>query len=95
MHITIQAFGLPTLKELLGDSCRVEFSGKTLTDLLEQLTALHGDRLRHVLLDENGGLDMGIQVMINKKKFVRRKDFSRQRLRDGDTVFFMMLAAGG
>jgi hypothetical protein len=95
MVITIKTFNFPALKKLLGVSYRVEFEGNTLKDLINQLVALHGDRLRNVLLDAENGLGLGIQVILNKKKFISGKALSHQCLHDGDTVFFMMLAAGG
>lgn len=95
MKVTIKIFGLPELFKILGASYNLDFAGDTLKELIEHLISLHSDQLRPILLDENNRLDSSIQVLINNKEFVRKKEYSSFNLREGDTVMLMLLAAGG
>jgi len=52
-------------------------------------------RLGNALLDKTGKLDRSIQVVINDRDYVKAQDFEKALLKDGDSVTFMMLIAGG
>jgi sulfur carrier protein ThiS len=49
----------------------------------------------HLILDKAGNLDHSIQVVINDRDYVKAQDFEKGLLKDGDSVTFMMLIAGG
>ena len=48
-----------------------------------------------ILLDQEGQLDMAIQVMVNDEGFLPRNEYSQRILKDGDSVKFMLLVGGG
>ena len=95
MNITIKTFGLPALLKTFGASYTLSFGGNTIKDLIEHLIILHPEQLRPILLDERTGLNASIQILINRNEFIGKKEYTSRELRDGDTVTFMLLAAGG
>ena len=95
MKIQVESLGLPTLASLIGKKAQIELSGLTVADLINHITRRHGHKARQILLDQNGKLDLTIQVMINDDGFVPRDELPQRTLREGDKVRFMLLAGGG
>jgi sulfur carrier protein ThiS len=96
MKVTVECLGLPTLSAVIGKKTEVEIGdGASLSDLVQQITGLFGSKARQVLLDEDGNLDLTIQLMVNDEGFVARENLSNRQLRDGDRVRFMLLVGGG
>ncbi len=67
----------------------------TLADLVARILDRHGRQARKILLDQEGQLDMTIQVMVNDEGFLPRDEYSQRILKDGDSVKFMLLVGGG
>jgi sulfur carrier protein ThiS len=95
MKITVESLGLPTLSTVIGKKTEIVLEGGTLEDLVRHLTGRFGPRARKLLLDEEGNLDLTIQVMVNDEGFVAREDLPKRELKDGDRVRFMLLVGGG
>jgi len=95
VKIQVESLGLPTLASLIGKKTQIELSGHTVADLINQITRRHGHKAKQILQDQNGELDLTIQVMINDDGFVPRDELSQRNLREGDKVRFMLLAGGG
>ncbi len=97
MRIQIESLGLPTLSGVIGKKTEVELNGGTLTvnGLVDYLIKKHGPKVRQMLLDRGGKLDLSIQVMINEDGFLTREQFDQRPLKDGDKVRFLLLAGGG
>ncbi len=95
MKITVASLGLPTLSAVIGKKAVVEMPAGSVADLVKSLTARFGPKARQVLLDEEGGLDLTIQVMVNEEGFLAREELASRRLEDGDRVTFMLLVGGG
>ena len=95
MQIQVESLGLPTLASIIGKKADIELDGTTLADLITQITKRPGSRARQILLDNDGQLDLTIQVMVNDEGFVPRDRFSQCCLKDGDAVKFLLLAGGG
>lgn len=97
MKIQIESLGLPTLSAVIGKKAEVELNGGTVTvnDLIEYLVKKHGHKVRQMLLDKGGKLDLSIQVMINEDGFLAREQFDQRSLKQGDTVRFLLLVGGG
>jgi sulfur carrier protein ThiS len=95
MKITVESLGLPTLSSVIGKKAELDFKGKTVADLVEQLAARFGPKARAVLLDGEGRLDLTIQLMVNDEGFLAREDLPRRELKDGDRIRFMLLVGGG
>ena len=69
--------------------------GGTVSDLISFLSKRYGTKVNKVLLDPEGKLDITIQVMVNDAGFLHRESLSEKKLKDGDTVRFLLLAGGG
>lgn len=95
MKITLELLGLPTLSAIIGKKTEVQMPGETVSDLISYLTKRHGPKVNQVLLDTEGTLDNTIQVMVNDAGFLHRESLSEKILKEGDTVRFLLLAAGG
>lgn len=95
MKIQIESLGLPTLSKLIGKKSQQEMADGTLSDLVAHIVNRHGSMAGKALLDQQGQLDMTIQVMINDEGFLPRDEYSQRNLKDGDQVKFMLLVGGG
>lgn len=95
MKIQIESLGLPTLSKLIGKKSQLEMPEGTVADLISNLVQRNGQPARKILLDQEGHLDMAIQVMVNDEGFLPRNEYSQRLLRDGDLVRFMLLVGGG
>ncbi len=95
MKIQIESIGLPTLSKLIGKITQLELAEGTVADLVAHIVSRHGRSAVHILLDQQGQLDMAIQVMINDEGFLPRSEYSQRVLKDGDMVKFMLLVGGG
>ena len=95
MKIQIESLGLPTLSKLIGKKSQLEMADGTLADLVARIVDRYGPQAGKILLDQEGQLDMAIQVMINDEGFPPRDEYSKRNLNDGDGVKFMLLVGGG
>ena len=95
MKIQIESLGLPTLSKLIGKKSQLEIADGTLADLVARIVDRHRRQAGKILLDQEGQLDMAIQVMINDEGFLPRDEYSKRILKDGDLVKFMLLVGGG
>jgi len=96
MNIQIEFIGFPLIYDLFPEGLHpFSFSGNRLMQLLEDLIARHGARVKESLSDPGkNSLDPAIQIMINKKLILKNK-ISEQRIEEGDQITFMKLLAGG
>ncbi|MGD8992676.1 MAG: MoaD/ThiS family protein [Desulfobacterales bacterium] len=95
MRIQVESLGLPSLSKLIGKKTEMEMAEGTLADLIALVVDRGGNKARKILLDNNGELDMTIQVMLNDAGFVPPEKLARQSLKDGDRVKIMLLVGGG
>lgn len=95
MKIQVESLGLPTLSKLIGKKSQWEMADGTLSDLVAHIVDRKGAQAAKILLDQQGQLDMAIQVMINDEGFLPRDKYSKRILKDGDLVKFMLLVGGG
>lgn len=95
MIIYIDTMWHQDLKAALGEGMEFEFSGATFSDLLTSIVDEFGDKIVKILLDHNGELTPGIQVFVNRKIILPRKELYKKRLHDQDKVQFMLLSGGG
>jgi molybdopterin converting factor small subunit len=94
MRIALKIF-LPMLSEVTGTSeLEVEVDGTTAADLIRHLTATYGQKARDALLDDNGQLDVEVQLLRNRKDWITGENIDTA-LADGDHVTIMVLMAGG
>ena len=95
MKIQIESIGLPTLAKLIGKKSQLEMTDGTLADLVARIVDRHRRQAGRILLDQDGQLDMAIQVMVNDEGFLPRSEYTQRILKDGDSVKFMLLVGGG
>ena len=95
MKIQIESIGLPTLSKLIGKKSQLEMADGTLADLVARIVDRHRRQAGRILLDQDGQLDMAIQVMVNDEGFLPRSEYTQRILKDGDSVKFMLLVGGG
>jgi len=95
LKIQVESIGLPTLAKLIGRKSSLELADGTVADLVAHIVDRKGPPACKILLDQNGSLDLAIQVMVNDEGFLPRDEYSRRSLRDGDSVKFMLLVGGG
>ena len=95
MKIQIESLGLPTLSKLIGKTSQVDMADGTVADVVSHIVKRSGQPARKILLDQNGQLDLSIQVMVNDEGFLSRDDYDKRRLKEGDKVKFMLLVGGG
>ena len=79
MKITVESLGLPTLSAVIGKKTELDFRGRTVADLVDQLVGRLGAKDREMLLDGEGRLDLAIQVMVNEEGFLVREERWRHR----------------
>jgi hypothetical protein len=95
MNIKIESLGLPALAKLIGKKTEIDLPGGTVTDLVAYLVKRHGQQMQKALLDNDGKLDLTIQVMLNEEGILNRDQYSKRVLKDGEKVIFMILVGGG
>ena len=95
MKIQIDSMGLPTLSKLIGKKSQLEMADGTLADLVACIVDRHRRQAGKILLDQEGQLDLAIQVMVNDEGFLPRSEYSQRIFKDGDSVKFMLLVGGG
>lgn len=95
MKVTLKILALPMLSQAVGaKELTVDFEGETVNDLIEHLVKRFGPQAKQALYDEKGELDLMIQILLNEREWVTR-DSLETPLKEGDTLAFMLLAAGG
>ena len=86
---------LPTLSKAVGGSdLEVELAGETVNDVIEFLIAQYGQSAKKALLNDDGVLDPMIQILLNGEEWVPHDQLD-MNLQDGDSLFFMVMMAGG
>lgn len=95
MKVTVEFLSLPKIVRIIGGkSVALNFQGRSITDLLDEIRNKYGEEVGRFLLDESGKLDMMLKILLNKKDWISR-DQTGKSLKDGDLVTIMMLVGGG
>ena len=95
MKVNLKILGLPTLSKVTGrKELDVNFEGKTVNDLIDYIVKRYGRKAEETLLDEEGKLDITIQVLLNGREWITH-DRLDTVLKDGDSIALMLMVAGG
>ena len=95
MKIKVDFLSLPNVVKMVGSkSVVLDFSGRTINDLINEIAEKYGPKVGSFLCDESGKLDMILKVILNDKEWINRDQMDKM-LQEGDKVTIMMLAAGG
>jgi molybdopterin converting factor small subunit len=97
MRITIEVLGLPALAQALGRreaTLSLRDGPETVQGVLDHMVDVFGPSVREALYNPTGSLNPVIQIALNGRTFVAPTELDRP-LKDGDTLSFMLLMAGG
>jgi len=95
MRVNLKILSLPTLSKVMGKKeLDVNFEGKTVNDLIGYVVKRYGRKAKEALLDEEGKLDITIQVLLNGREWITH-DHLDTVLKDGDSIALMLMIAGG
>ncbi len=90
MAVTVRVYGV--LRSILGESrLEVSLSGSSVGDLIDELAAKYGDKIRQELLDEDGSLDCAYLFFVGGEPVHGLS----QGLENGDEVVITTMIAGG
>jgi molybdopterin converting factor small subunit len=96
MKINVEILGLPMISDVLGKKkLEVDIPGGTVKEVLDELIRRYGKKVRDAFYDPQGNFDMSIQTSLNGKSFIPVDEHFNPLIKEGDTVIFMMLLAGG
>jgi MoaD family protein len=95
MKIVVELLGLPMVSDVIGKKrLEVDFQGETVKDVIDELINRYGKKMRDAFYDAEGNFDMMIQITLNGKSFITA-DKRNTPLKEGDSLIFMLLLAGG
>jgi molybdopterin converting factor small subunit len=95
MKVTVEFLSLPLVTRKLGKKkIDMEMRGATVGDLSREIASKIPGAIGMVL-KKDGTIDDDIRVYINGHDSIDRQNFSNLPLKDGDSVTFMLLVAGG
>jgi MoaD family protein len=95
MKVNLKILSLPTLSKVTGKKeLDVNFEGKTVNNLIDYIVKRYGRKAAEALLDEEGKLDITIQVLLNSREWITH-DRLDTVLKDGDSIALMLMVAGG
>jgi len=96
MKINVEIVGLPMISGIVGKKkLEVDIPGGTVKEVLDELTRRYGKKVGDGFCDPDGKFDLSIQTSLNGKSFIRVDEHRSPLIKEGDTVSFMLLVAGG
>jgi len=96
MKINVEILGLPMISDVMGKKrLEMEISNGTVKEVLDELIRRYGRKVGEAFCDPEGNFDPSIQISLNGKSFITVDEHSKPLIKEGDTVTFMMLLAGG
>lgn len=89
MNVTCDFRGIPVLYKALKKKKMVQlnFSGKTLRELIENLVRKYGRDIKKAILDGNNDIDLEIRVVLNDKTYLTENRMDTA-LNEGDIISF-------
>lgn len=96
MKINVEILGLPMISEVLGKKkLEVDISKGTVKEVLDELMRRYGKKVRDGFYDSEGNFDLSIQTVLDGKSFIKVDEHQNPLIKEGATVTFMLLLAGG
>ena len=95
MHVLVEFHNLQNIQKIIGNSLLVDIKGNSFSDLFFHMMKKYDSVVQDELFDFDGHIHIGIQIVMNKKYFIKRKDIGNIILHEGDHVLFMLPASGG
>ena len=89
MKVTCDFRGIPLLFKALKKKkmVQLDFAGKTLRELIQNLVRKYGGDIKKAILDGNNDVDMEIRVVLNEKTYLSGNRMETV-LNEGDIVSF-------
>jgi hypothetical protein len=96
MKIQVEILGLPMISDVIGKkTLDVDISKGSVKEVLDELTHRYGKKVREAFYDPDGNFDISIQAALNGKSFITADQHLSPVIKEGDTLTFMLLLAGG
>ena len=93
--IHVEFLGFPMVSDLIGTKkLDLNIPGETVKDVIDELTRRYGKKVERAFYDDKGRLDVTLQMTLNGKTFISA-DQLHAPLKNGDTLTFVLLLAGG
>jgi MoaD family protein len=93
VRVTVRTFG-PLASVISGNQVQVELPGMTVEDLLDELVARYGDRMRNFLYPGGGCLSDLLFILVNGKN-ISHLGGTASTLKEGDIISILPITAGG
>ncbi len=81
------------LIDILG-SHELEYEAESVDDLLNSILKKYGEKARRAMLDPAGQIHEHFLVYVNNR-FIKREEYSKTKLNDGDLVMLIPPVGGG
>ena len=95
MRIIVEFLGFPIVTDVIGKKkLELEVPGGTVKEVINELMTRYGEKVQDAFYNARGNFDPMIQVALNGKSFIPI-DKHETLLKDGDSIVFMILLAGG
>jgi MoaD family protein len=95
MKIDIEFLGFPMVSDVVGKKkLELDIPGNTVKNVIDELIRRYGKKVKEAFYDATGDFDVTIQVTLNGKTLIPA-DKHHTPLKEGDTLIFMLLLAGG
>ncbi len=95
MKINVEFMGLPMITDIMGKKkLELDLSGNTVKDVIDELMKRYGQKVKEAFYDREENFDLMVQTVLNGKSFIPA-DKHDTPLKEGDTLTFMLLLAGG
>jgi molybdopterin converting factor small subunit len=95
MRIHVEFLGFPMVSDVLGTKkMDLDIPGDSVKNVIDELIRRYGKKVEQAFYDDKGRLDVTLQMTLNGKTLISA-DQLRASLKDGDTLTFVLLLAGG
>ena len=97
MKVKIDVTAFSKLSRIIGaEQMEFSLSGKNINDLITELIAAFGNEVRKAFHDDEQDIfNPMIQVILNEKEWIPVYRYKDTVLKEGDTLSFVVLLAGG
>jgi MoaD family protein len=93
--VHVEFLGFPMVSDVIGKKkIDMDVPGDTVKDVIDELIRRYGKKVEQAFYDDKGHLDVTLQMTLNGKTFISA-DQLHAPVKNGDTLTFVLLLAGG